>query len=135
MPEVAPLRAFPPPLGRLRWEVGVVVLVVEAVEVVGAILAGLLLGFLAEELGVEACDLAAKVFVVLLQGGEAFEGPGVHALPIAGLLAQFEVVPAKRRHLGAQLEELGPQLVEEDGSFAGVGLEATLFEQERSHDA
>jgi hypothetical protein len=133
--EVAPLRAFPPPLGRLRWKVGVVLLVVEALELVGAILARLLLGFLAEELGVEACDLAAKMFVVLLQGGEAFEGTSVHALPIAGLLAQFEVVPAKCRHLGAQLEEFGPQLVEEDGSFAEVGLKATLFEQERSHDA
>ena len=79
---------------------------------VGAILAGLLLGFLAEELGVEARDLAAQMFILLLDSGEAFEGAGVHALPVADLLTQFEVITAQGVHLGAQLGKLGQQLVE-----------------------
>jgi len=98
MAVVAALGPWPRPLGRLRR--AVVVLAVEALQVVGAILAGLLLGFLAEELGVEARDLAAKMLVLLFDGGEAFEGTGVHALPVAGLLAQLKVVPAQGRHLG-----------------------------------
>ena len=94
---------------------------------VGAILAGLLLGFLAEELGIEARDLAAEVFVVLSDRAEAFEGAGVHALPVAGLLSQFEVVPARRSYLGAQLGQFGPQQVEECVSFAGARLDAALI--------
>src|SRR5439155_6568975 len=66
---------------------------------------------------------------------EAFEGAGVHALPVAGLLSQFEVVPAQRSYLGAQLGQFGPQQVEECVSFAGVRLDAALFEQESSHHA
>src|SRR5439155_15983276 len=134
MTVVAALGSFLRPRGRLRLGVGVV-LAVEALQVVGAILAGLLLGFLTEELGVEACDLAAEVFVVLSDRVEAFEGAGVHALPVAGLLSQFEVVPAQRRYLGAQLGQFGPQQVEECVSFAGVRLDAALFEQESSHHA
>jgi hypothetical protein len=126
MTEVTPLRALARLPGRLGRGV-VVVLVVEAVELVGTILAGLLLGFLAEELGVEASDLAAEVFVVLLDGGEAFEGAGMHALPVAGLLAQLEVIPAQGSDLGTQLGQFGAQLVEEVESFAGVRLGTALF--------
>lgn len=84
MTVVAAFGPFPRPLFRLRLRV---VGVSEAVQVVGAILAGLLLRFLAEELGVEACDLAAEMFVLLRDSGEAFAGAGVPALPVASLLA------------------------------------------------
>ncbi len=95
----------------------------------------MLLRFLAEELGVETCDFAAQLFVLLLNDGEAFEGASVHALPVADLLAQVEIITAQGIHRGAQLGELRPQLVKEEVSFAGGMLGVALFEQEGSHDA
>ena len=61
---------------------------------VGAILAGLLLGFLSEELGVASCDFAAQMFVVAFDVVEALECVGVPTFPVAGLLPQFEIVAA-----------------------------------------
>jgi hypothetical protein len=62
-------------------------------QVVGAIAPTMFLGFAAEELGLEFTVLAAKVLNLFLQLLKALAGSSMHALPIADLLTQFQVLP------------------------------------------
>ena len=63
------------------------------VELIGAIAAGLLFRLASEQLGLQLAVLTPKVFVCLFQRCEAPYGIRMPALPIAGLLAPFEVFP------------------------------------------
>src|SRR5262249_55121926 len=72
------------------------------VELVGAVPAGLLFRLAPEGLGLELAVFAAEVFALLFEFGEAPAGLGMHALPVPGLLPQFEVLPAQSGHLGTQ---------------------------------
>ena len=62
-------------------------------EFIGAVAARLLLGTASKAFGLQLADLSAELFVLLLHGRETAQGIGVSALPISGLLSQFQVVP------------------------------------------
>ena len=48
-------------------------------------------GLAAEELAFAQAELGAELFELGLEFGDALGGAVVHALPVAGLLSQFEV--------------------------------------------
>jgi hypothetical protein len=100
MAEVASLRAALFFLG--AWRLGRI-FVVEAFELVGAILAGLLFGFPAEGLLLQATILATKMFVFLFQDPDPLQGADLHAFPIADLLPKFEIFPAQRPNFVTKL--------------------------------
>ncbi len=70
------------------------------VELIGSIAVGLLFRFASESLGLEFAVLALEVFDFLFQLDKAAAGLGMHALPVAGLLPQFEILAPQPCHLG-----------------------------------
>ena len=80
---------------------GSLVAVLRVIEVVGAIVARRGLGASSEEIGLELPLLAFELFDSLFQGGDAAQGIAMATLPIADLLAQFEVLASQALDLGA----------------------------------
>jgi hypothetical protein len=110
------------------------ILVVEAIEVIGAIGGGLFFGFFAEELLLQATILAAEMFVFLLQHRDPLERGRVHALPITDLLPQLEVFTAHGRHFVAKLRHFQTQLAKAILPTVGILFGPTFFEQKAIHD-
>jgi len=131
MAEVAPFRTFLL-LFRLGLRSGRI-LVVEAVQMIRTIFVGLLFGFQPEELLLQTTILAAELFVVLLQDGDAFDRAGMHALPVANLLPQFEILTAQRRNLTAKLRHFPTQLSGQLYPVAGSRFLPTLFDEKTIH--
>src|SRR5262249_40601972 len=65
------------------------------VQLIRAILARLLLRGASELLGSELAVLPAQLIDFLFQLSQAPAGLGVHGLPVAGLLPQFQILPAQ----------------------------------------
>ena len=109
-------------------------MVLRVVEVVGAIVARPGLGASSEEIGLELPLFAFELFDFLFQGGDAAQGIAMATLPIADLLAQFEVLAAQALDLGAQLGQfLAPSRHQED-QFRGGILGTTDRNQLAVHD-
>jgi CBS domain-containing protein len=115
------------------WRLGRI-FVVEAIEVVGAILGGLFFGFLAEGLLLQTTILAAKMFVFLFQDRNPFEGASVHAFPIADLLPKVEVLPAQRGNFVAKLRYFRTQFANARHPVAAVQFRSAFFKQKAIHD-
>jgi hypothetical protein len=78
-------------------------------QVIGAILAGLLFRFATEKVSLEFADFAAQKLPFLVHFFEALAGTSMHALPIAGLLPQFEILPPQAVNRQTQSVVLGQQ--------------------------
>ena len=76
-------------------------------QVIGAILAGLLFRFATEKVSLEFADFAAQKLQFLVHFFEALAGSSMHALPIAGLLPQFQILPPPAFDVRTQLVVLG----------------------------
>jgi hypothetical protein len=72
------------------------------VEFIGAVGAGLLLGAASLTFGLQLADLAAELFVLLLQRRDWPDRIGMSAPPVSGLLSPFEILTPQVGHLGAQ---------------------------------
>ena len=75
----------PVPLGCLG-------VVLEIIQVIGAIVPRLGFGASSEQIGLELAFLAFELFDLLLQRGDAVEGVAMTILPISDLLTEFEVL-------------------------------------------
>jgi hypothetical protein len=73
-----------------------------AFQVLGAITRRGLLALTTERLRLQLPLLTLELFDFLFQRGDAPDGLGVHALPVAGLLAQFAILTPQASHLGTQ---------------------------------
>ena len=74
------------------------------------------------------------MLVFLFEDGDSFEGAGVHAFPIADLLAEFEIFPAQRRNFLAELREFRTQFANAIDPVAEVKIRPAVFEHEAIHD-
>src|SRR5207245_3424953 len=72
-------------------------------KIVGAVASRLLLGAASKTFGLQLANLTAKLFVLLFQRRHTPHGIGVSALPIPGLLPQFQLLTPQTSHFGAQL--------------------------------
>ena len=72
-------------------------------EFIGAVANGLLLGATSKAFGLQLAILAAELFIFLLQRGDTPQSIGMSALPIPGLLPQFQILTPQLRYFGAQL--------------------------------
>jgi hypothetical protein len=72
------------------------------VEVIGAVVQGLLFRASSEEIGLELPLLPFEVFHLLLQGRDAEQGIAMATLPESDLLAELEVLALQSLELGAQ---------------------------------
>jgi hypothetical protein len=88
----------PVPPGLWRRIVGII-------EVVGAIVQGLVFGASSEEIGSELPLFPFEVFDFLLQGRDAGQGITMATLPETDLLAKLEVLASQALELGAHLVE------------------------------
>jgi hypothetical protein len=75
------------------------------VELIGAITARLLFRLASELFGLQLAIFAPEILVLLFQGRDASHGISMPALPIPGLLAQFEVFTPQTGHFGTQLSQ------------------------------
>src|SRR5205823_3810003 len=72
-------------------------------EFIGAVATGLLLGVASKPFGLQLANLTAELLIFLFQRRESPHRIGMSALPIAGLLAQFQILPPQPGYFGAQL--------------------------------
>ena len=86
-------------------------------QVVGAILGRLLFRFATEKAGLELADFAAEKLDFLVHFVQALDGSSMHALPIASLLPEFEILPLQACHLGTQLVIFRQQPCRRDRRF------------------
>ena len=68
---------------------------------------------------------AAEMFVVPFEVGETLEGVGVPALPVAGLLTQFEILTLQVIDPVAQRGHIPTQILQQGHALSGVALGAT----------
>ena len=105
-----------------------------AFQVIGAIARRGLLALATEGLRLQLPLLTPELFDFLFQRGDASDGLGMHALPVAGLLTQFETLTPQSSHLGTQgnhfLAALGDQL-QRCSQATGI---CDRFEEKSFHD-
>jgi hypothetical protein len=107
---------------------------VRILQMVRAVPRGLLFRFATEELILQPAGLGPQALILLLQNREAFQGLGVHTLPIAGLLPQFEVLPMHVRHLGTQLRHFLTQLHDQSSEIRFRYQRPRQFQKHAFHD-
>ncbi len=91
-------------------------------QLIGAVACGLLLAAAAKAFGLQFANFPLKLLVVLLQRREASQGIGVSALPIAGLLPQFQIFASQGGEFGAQLIDFGQEALTRAVRSAPAGL-------------
>jgi hypothetical protein len=104
------------------------------VEVIRAITMRLLFRLASECLRLELAVLTAEVLVFLFQDGDAPYGIGMPALPIAGLLAQFEVLTPQAGYLGPQLDNFLAEFRDQFRQRRPAFDFQARFEEEVFHD-
>ena len=83
------------------WTLGLGVSGVQ--KLMGAVVAGLLLGAASKTFGLQLANLTAELFVFLCQRRDPPHAIGVSALPIPGLLPQLQIFTPQSGDFGAQL--------------------------------
>jgi len=86
-------------------------------QIIGAVAARLLLGAASKAFRLQFAVLAAKEFVLLLQGGNSLNGTRVPTAPISGLLTQWEILTAEIGDFGPQLINLSQESSDQGGQI------------------
>jgi hypothetical protein len=105
-----------------------------AFQVIRAIPRRGLLALAAECLGLQLPILTPELFDVLFQRSDTPAGLGMHALPVARLLPQFEILAPQPGHLGTQRSDFLAALRDQpQGRSQAVDI-CARFEEDFFHD-
>jgi hypothetical protein len=101
-----------------------------AFEVIGTIARRGLLTLASEGLCLQLPILAPKLFDLLFQGGDASDGLSMHALPVARLLSEFEIVTPQSSHFSPQGSNFLAELRDQPGQRrALIGIRHGIAEE------
>ncbi len=104
------------------------------IQVIGAITSRRVLGAFPEEIRLEFAFFPFELFDFLLQLGDAEQGIAMATLPIAGLLAQFEVLSFETLDFGAEVSDFLAQSRHQGDQLQGGVAGATDLDQLAIHD-
>jgi hypothetical protein len=108
------------PLTALGW-LGRGLILVFAIEVIGAVSRRIPLALSTEELVLELAILAAELFDFGFEFPLALDGPRVHRLPVPELLAKIEVLAPQVDDFLAELANLATKLTHQIGQIRQLG--------------
>ena len=104
-------------------------------KLIGAVATGLLLGAASKTFGLQLAKLTAELFIFLFQRRDPPHCIGMTALPIPGLLPQFQILTPQSGYFGAQLIDFCQEPRNQRRQICACGPRVQRYKQNAIHDS